>query len=81
MEKSITGFEYNNPKICIRNSGSTFACVCKECMDEYSNIDISSVWDMKSTEDRMGEPKESNFLSALMMFGAVVVFVVIMVII
>lgn len=32
--KSITGIEYNNPKVCIKYAGSTFACVCLKCMEE-----------------------------------------------
>ena len=26
----------NNPDICIKDMGSTFACVCKECMGNFN---------------------------------------------
>jgi len=32
--KSITEIEYNNPEVCIKNNGSTFACICPKCITE-----------------------------------------------
>ena len=32
--KSITGVEINNPEVCIKEMGTTFACICPKCMDE-----------------------------------------------
>jgi len=33
-----TGIEYNNPNVCIKYSGSTYACVCEPCMEESREI-------------------------------------------
>lgn len=28
----------NNPNICIKNYGSTVACVCEKCNEEFSKV-------------------------------------------
>ena len=32
--ESITEIEFNNPEVCIKSNGSTFACVCPKCIKE-----------------------------------------------
>jgi len=37
----------NNPGICIKDMGSTFACVCEKCQNEFINIANKYLNDMK----------------------------------